>query len=151
MVRKIGREALQQREAALRAILGDAGYAALQQYSTTIPQRNVAEQLVAVLGQNAFNPREGPAPGNRLNGTVISQLQYRARFTQAGQQNGMSVVDWQAPITDAAIERAHSMLTPTQLAALKGLQATQALQFQLAPPPPGGALPMTMVMLSGPK
>jgi hypothetical protein len=167
MVRKIGKEVIQQREAALRATLGDAGFAAFQQYSATIPQRNVAEQLagqlyntnepltssqaeqlVAVLAQNGFEPRGGSTPGNTINGTVISQALYQARFVQAGQQGGMSVLDWQAPVTDAAIARASSVLTPAQLAALKQVQASQATQFQLAPPPPAAAVPMTMIMLS---
>lgn len=167
MVRKIGMEKMEQREAALRATLGDAGLAAFQQYSNTISQRNVAEQLagqlyntnepltsqqaerlVEILGQNAFNPRAGSAPGNTVNGTVISQSLYQARFVQAGQQGGMSVLDWQAPVTDAAIARAQSVLTPTQLAALKQVQANQAAQFLLAPPPPAASVPMTMIMLS---
>ncbi len=166
-VRKIGMEDIQQREAALRAILGDDGFTAYQQYSATISQRNVAgqlaaqlyntnepltaqqaEQLVEVLSQNAFNPRAESAPGNTINGTVVSQSVYSGRFIQVGQQGGMSVLDWQAPVTDAAIARAQSILTPAQFAALKQMQANQAVLFQLAPPPPPAAIPMLGIMLS---
>src|SRR5262249_5520646 len=130
MVRQEGVEAIQRREAALRATLGDAGFAAFEQYSSTIPQRNVAEQLagqlyntnepltsqqaeqlVQVLAQNQFNPRAGSAPGNTVNGAVIPQSTYQARVVQAGQQSGISMLDWQAPVTDAAIARAQSVLT----------------------------------------
>ncbi len=147
------REAYGRREAGLRAALGDEGFQAFQQYAGTIAARNVAEQmagrlydtnepltaqqakqLVEVLAQNPFNPRAGPAPGNTVNGTVISQQLYQARFAQALQQGGASPLDWQAPVTDAAIARAQSALTPSQFAALKQLQVSQAVQFQLAPP-----------------
>jgi RNA polymerase sigma factor (sigma-70 family) len=166
-VKKIGMEDIQQREAAMRAILGDDGFTAYQQYSATISQRNVAdqvaaqlyntnepltaqqaEQLVEVLTQNAFNPRAESAPGNTINGTVVSQSVYSGRLIQVGQQGGMSVLDWQAPVTDAAIARAQSILTPAQFAALKQMQANQAVLFQLAPPPPPTAIPSLGIMLS---
>jgi hypothetical protein len=158
---------MQRREAALHAILGDDGFATFKQYAATIPQRNVAEQLagqlyntnepltsrqaeqlVEILAQNEFKPRAGSAPGNTVNGTLIPDTLYNARFVQAGQQAGMSTLDWQAPVTDAAIARAQSVLTPTQWAALKQLQATQAMKFQLAPPIPAAALPSTIIMIS---
>jgi hypothetical protein len=40
-------------------------------------------------------------------------------------------------VTDAALTEAEAVLTPTQLAALRRIQAQQVLKFQLAPPPPG--------------
>ena len=167
MVRKFAVETIQRRDDTLRTTLGDAGFTTFQQYAATIPQRNVAEQLAAqlyntgepltaqqadqlveVLTQNAFNTRGEAAPGNTVNGTVVSQTVYSGRFLQAGQQNGMSLLDWQAPVTDAAVARAQAVLTPVQLAALKQVQANQAMQFQLAPPPGATAIPMLSIMLS---
>lgn len=166
MVSESVREAMQRREAGLRAVLGDEGFKAFAQYRDTIFQRNVAEQmagqlyntnepltaqqaekLVVVLAQNPFNPRGGSASGNTVNGTVISQQLYQARFVQALQQNGASPLDWQAPVTDAAIARAQSVLTPTQLAALKQVQASQAMQFQLAPPARASSVGVTAASL----
>ena len=169
MMSKTGREAMQRREAGLRAVLGDGGFAAFKQYTGTIPHRNVAEQmagqlyntdepltaqqadrLVEILAENGFNRQDPSAPGNTVNGTVISQQLYQARFAQALKDGGTSPLDWQAPVTDAAITRAQSVLTPTQLAALKQVQASQAVQFQLAPPAAGaGATAATVAALIG--
>jgi hypothetical protein len=51
-------------------------------------------------------------------------------------------------VSDAAIAPAQSVLTPSQLAALKQVQANEAAQLLLAPPPPAAAVPMTAIMLS---
>jgi hypothetical protein len=150
-------EAMQRRQDEIRAALGDEGFKAFNQFANTISARNVAEQmagrlyntnepltaqqadrLVEILGQNRLNLKAGSAPGNTVNGTVITQQLHADRLTQALQQGGASPLDWQLPVTDAAIARAHSVLTPTQLAALKQVQAEQAVQFQLAPLSQGG-------------
>jgi hypothetical protein len=68
---------------------------------------------------------------------------------QSTQQTGMSSLDWRAPVTDAAVARAESILTPTQFAALRQLQAQQVAQYQLAPPPPANS--PAAVKLSGGK
>jgi hypothetical protein len=46
---------------------------------------------------------------------------------------------WATPITDAALERMQSILTPRQFSALRELQAQQAASYKLAPPSPKGA------------
>jgi hypothetical protein len=60
------------------------------------------------------------------------------------QQSGMTLYDWQTPITDAAMSQAQAILAPAQFAALQRLQAQQVTELQLAPPPPRGtATPAT--------
>ena len=148
---------LQQRvNAATRAALGDDGFKSFQQYVALIPERNVADQLasqlydttepltsaqadqlVRVLAQNRFTPQSSPAPSATLNGNFVDAQAYARRRAQEMQQNGMSNLSWMAPVTDAALGRAETVLTPGQLAALRQVQAQQALQFQLAPLPAG--------------
>jgi hypothetical protein len=168
MFMKTAREAMQRREAGLRAVLGDEGFTAMQQYHDTISARNVAEQmagqlydtsepltaqqagrLVEILAENRFNPRDASAPGNTVNGNVIPLQVYQSRFVQAMKDGGTSPLDWQAPVTDAAIARAQSVLTLTQLAALKQVQVRQALQFQLAPPAGARSIGVTAAGLLG--
>jgi uncharacterized protein (DUF1778 family) len=48
----------------------------------------------------------------------------------------MPSLDWQAPVTDAAITSAQSVLTTAQLAVLQEIQAQQVIQYQTAPPTP---------------
>jgi RNA polymerase sigma factor (sigma-70 family) len=156
MVVESARDAFRQRDASLRAVLGDEGLKAMQKYQGTMYDRNVAEQmagrlystdepltaqqaerLMQVLAENPYQRRAGSLPGNTVNGMEISEELYTARYAQAMKEGGMSRLDWQAPVTDAALARAQAVLTPTQLTVLKQVQATQAVQFQLAPPPPG--------------
>jgi RNA polymerase sigma factor (sigma-70 family) len=149
------REKKQAAQADLRAQLGDERFQKFAQYSGTIPERNVADQLASqlydtdapltapqadqlaqILAQNRFKPEAKPSPTSTLNGTFITTQAIRGRVGQAMQQGGMNLLDWQAPVTDAAIARAESVLSPAQVAALKQLQAQQVTQIQLAPPPP---------------
>lgn len=142
-------------EAKLAALLGDEQFRAFQRYTSTIAERNVAdqiasqlyytdtpltgqqaEQLAQVLVQNRFTPQAEPSPTSTLNGTFITPQALNARVGQAMQQGGMNLMDWLAPVTDAAIARAQTVLAPPQLAMLKQVQAQQVTQFQLAPPPP---------------
>jgi hypothetical protein len=58
---------------------------------------------------------------------------------QAMQQGGQTMLDWRAPITDAAITKAETVLTAPQLATLRQMQAQQLAQFQISPPPPAGS------------
>ena len=149
------REKKQASQANLRVLLGDERFQQFAKYSSTVPERNVADQLVSqlydtaepltaqqanqlaqVLAQNRFTPQSSPSPTSTLNGTFITPQAISGRVGQAMQQGGMNLLDWQAPVTDAAIARAESLLSPAQLAALKQLQAQQVTQIQLAPPPP---------------
>ena len=72
-----------------------------------------------------------------MNGTFITPQAMTGRRGQAMQQQGMNLMDWLAPVTDAALARAQAVLTPAQFAALQQIQAQQVTQIQLAPPPPG--------------
>jgi RNA polymerase sigma factor (sigma-70 family) len=147
-------------EASLRSALGDDLYGKYKQYGNTIPERNVtdqlasqlyytdapltaqqAEQLAQVLVQSRFTPQPTPSSGNTLGGTFISPQAFSRRIAQTMQQGGMTMLDFAAPVTDAALERAQAVLTPAQLGVLQQVQAQQAAQFQLAPPPPGQSKP----------
>lgn len=155
---RIAMEQKQRVEAELRATLGPDGIKAFQQYSAMIPERNVtdqmasqlyytdepltasqANQLAQILAQNRFAPQSVPSPANTMNGTVITPKAFISRAGQAMQQGGMTMLDWTAPVTDAAIAKAEAVLTPAQFAALKRVQAQQVAQFQIAPPPPSGS------------
>ncbi len=147
-------------EASLRSALGDELYGKYKQYGNTIPERNVtdqlasqlyytdtpltaqqAEQLAQVLAQSRFTPQPMPSPGNTLAGTFITPEAFGRRVAQTMQQGGMTMLDWTAPVTDTALERAQTVLAPAQLAVLQQVQAQQAAQFQLAPPRPGQPKP----------
>lgn len=143
-----------------RAALGDDGYKAMQQFFPEILRWNVAdqvasqlydtkepltgpqaEQLVGILKESRHRPEAASEPGNRVNGVVITRQARVARMVQESAA-GMSTVEQQEPITDAAIARAQAVLTPPQLAVLKQVQARQALEFQVAPPPAFGPKPV---------
>lgn len=145
----------QETRARLHELLGDDGLRRFAQFSNLIPERNVAdrlaehlyhtaepltatqgEQLTQALAQHRFTPRPTPGPTNTLAGTFISPVTFNGRMGQAMQQNGMNQLDWQAPVTDAALDGARAILTPRQFAALQRLQSRQVTEFQLAPPPP---------------
>ncbi|MEO5960115.1 MAG: hypothetical protein ABIZ49_08620, partial [Opitutaceae bacterium] len=137
----------------LRAVLGDENYKAYHQYSAAIPERNVvdqvggllylsetpltaqqAEQLTQVLMQTRYSGQPTASPTTTLNGTLLTRQAFVARMTQ--QRDQLPSLDWSAPVTDAAIARAETVLSPAQLAALRQVQAQQLAQFQIAPPPP---------------
>jgi len=140
----------------LHTLMGDELFKRFQQYTGTIPERNVADQVAAqlyytdtpltapqadqlaqVLAQNRFSGQPKPSPTTTMNGTFITPRALSARVGQVMQQQGMTMIDWLAPVTDAAVARAQTVLTPAQLAALQQVQAQQVTQIQLAPPPPG--------------
>jgi hypothetical protein len=155
---KLGAEQKEKFENGLRAALGDDGYKAFQHYGATLPERNVvdelggrlylsdtplkaeqAEQLAQILQQNRYTGQPTASPTTTMNGTLLTRQVLISAIGQSTQQSGMSSLDWRAPVTDAAIARAESILTPAQLAALRQLQAQQVAQFQLAPPPPAAS------------
>jgi RNA polymerase sigma factor (sigma-70 family) len=152
------RERAQATVASLRALLGEERFKQFQQFASAIPERNVADQVAArlyytatpltapqaerlaqVLAQNRFAPQGGPSPSSTLNGTFITPQMLSGRVGQAMQQGGMTLLDWLAPVTDAALAQAGNVLSPAQLKVLEEVQAQQAIQFQLAPPPPSAA------------
>jgi RNA polymerase sigma factor (sigma-70 family) len=142
-------------QAGIKELLGDDAFRQFQQYSATIPERNVAEQvagrlaqgevpltgaqaerLMQVLAQNRYAPQPTPSPRNTIGGTFVGPDAFKARVGQAMQQSGMTMLDWPAPITDAALGQAKAVLSPAQLEVLQQVQAQQLTQFQLAPPAP---------------
>jgi len=147
-------------QANLHTLLGDDRFQQFQQYAGTMPERNVADQVAAqlyytdapltgqqadqlaqILAQSRYSGQPKPSPTTTMNGTFISQQALKGRVGQVMQQQGMNLMDWQAPVTDAAVARAQTVLTPAQLAVLQQVQAQQVTQIQLAPPPPGAAGP----------
>lgn len=120
----------------IKATLGDAGYAQYQQYQQTAPQRNVvnqleqslsytstplsasqSEQLVQILASN------GPANSAANNNRAAIAATFGVGFGGNGPMG---------QITDAAINQSQSVLSASQVQALRQLQQTQQAQQQLA-------------------
>ncbi len=150
------RQNTQDMQAKLHALMGDDLFKRFAQFAGTIPERNVADQVAAqlyytdapltapqadqlaqILAQNRYSGQPKPTPTTTMNGTFITPQAMTGRRGQAMQQQGMNLMDWLAPVTDAALARAQAVLTPAQFAALQQIQAQQVTQIQLAPPPPG--------------
>jgi RNA polymerase sigma factor (sigma-70 family) len=146
-----------------RALLGDERYRQFVDFRGVIPEVNVADELAAqlydtdhpltaqqaselvrVLKEHRYRSGSAPAPTNTFNGAFISDATQQASLTESNLTNGnitLPALDWRAPITDAAIARAAGVLTSSQLAALRQLQARQVVQFALAPAIAPGATP----------
>ncbi len=142
----------------LRTLLGDERYQQFSAYRKTIPELNVADQLasqlydsatpltaaqanqlVGILQENRFDKKSIPSAANTLNGIFIPDQANQAGMGQSNLVNGdimMPGIDWRAPVTDAAVARAETILVPAQIAALRRMQAQQSAQLLLAPPPP---------------
>jgi RNA polymerase sigma factor (sigma-70 family) len=142
-----------------RAMLGDERTKRFADAFKATPERNVADQLagrlyytesaltaqqadqlVKILGGSRLNPQAQGTPESTMNATPIAPRALQGALAQALQQGGLSLLDWHAPVSDAALAKASSVLSPVQLAALKRVQAEQVTQLQLAPPPPAGFL-----------
>jgi hypothetical protein len=143
----------------LRVMLGDERAKQFLDFGRTTAERNVADQLagrlyytdsaltsqqadqlVQILAQGRLSPQATGSPAATMNGNSISRNALNGALAQAMQQGGLSLLDWNAPVSDAAIAKAEAVLSPVQLAALKRVQAEQVMQLQLAPPPPPGFL-----------
>lgn len=121
-------------DANIRQTLGDAQFTQYQNYEQTLPQRNVVNQLSQALSYSA-----APLQAFQVDQLVnILAANAPARSQAANAWFGMgpmaagtlvSVRD--APITDAAVTQAASVLTPPQLAALQQLQGEQQAQRQI--------------------
>lgn len=142
----------------LRTLLGDERFRQFTAYRKSIPEINAADQLagllyagdtpltpaqarqlVQVLQENRFDKRATPSPTNMFNGAFIPDSANQAAMVQSNLMFGdimMPGIDWRAPVTDAAVARAASILAPAQISALRQMQAQQAAQMLLAPPPP---------------
>lgn len=128
----------------IKATIGDAGYAQLQQYDQTLPQRNVVnqlqqslsytsapltdaqtEQLVQILAANA------PQRQNNQGVDAGGGGGLRAAFAGGGGFGGGGFGGGGATITTAAVTQASSLLSAQQVQALQQLQQTQQAQQQM--------------------
>ncbi len=122
----------------LKSTLGDAGFAQLQQYDQTMPQRNVVNQLQQSLSYTSSPLTDAQtdqliqilaanAP-QRQNGTTADAGGFgggfRAAFGGGGPGGG-------ATITPNAVIQAQTVLSTTQFQALQQLQQTQQAQQQM--------------------
>lgn len=143
----------------IKAAIGDAGFAQLQHYEQTLPQRNLvndlsqrlnfsdmplstaqAEQLVQIL---AANQPEGRNPGATGASTGAPTSSGRGGLSGGGtvsfggrggfslSAGGDSRGGSTAQVTAAAVAQAQSVLAPSQLAALQQIQQQQQTQQQL--------------------
>ena len=143
----------------IKAALGDAGFAQLQQFEQTQPQRTLVndlsqrlsysdmplspaqgEQLVQILAANqperrnpgvAGTPTGAPPPGGRggLFGGGIASIGGPGGFSFSA--GGDSRGGATAQVTAGAVAQAQSVLAPSQLAALQQIQQQQQTQQQL--------------------
>jgi hypothetical protein len=144
----------------LRGVLGDDGARKFADYGKLVPAWNVAEQLagrlydtgdpltptqarefVAVLQNNPYRVGTDNLPGSTLAGEAVVLDGARGLSNLVHGDLMMPGLAWNAPITDAALDRARGILTPRQIAALRVLQAQQVASYQLAPPAAKGAAP----------
>jgi RNA polymerase sigma factor (sigma-70 family) len=148
----------------VRNVLGDAGAKRFADYQRGVPENNVADrlagqlsatetpltapqalQLIEILKVNRYDKNGPPSPGNTLGGTFLSPDKIDAAMKLSNLVNGSLIMPgrlaWQAPVTDAALAQAQTILSPAQLAALRQLQAEQLANYSLAPPVPKGATP----------
>ncbi|MEO5960580.1 MAG: hypothetical protein ABIZ49_03170, partial [Opitutaceae bacterium] len=103
---------------------------ASQLYYTDSPlTAQQAVQLIQVLAQNRYRQKSDTMGGVSLPADLASGL-----LAQPMAQTMPWMID--ALVTDAAIARAADAITPTQLAALKVLQAQQVAELQIVPPVP---------------
>ena len=122
-------------DSTIRTTLGDAAFTQYQTYEQTLPQRNTVSQLDARLSYS-----EQPLSPTQTD-QLISILANTAKPTNAaansaggnanpGRPNGIFNPNG-APITDAAIAQAQTVLTPTQVSAMTQLQQEQQAQAAL--------------------
>lgn len=152
---KLLADAQAQSDANIKAAIGDTGFAALQQYNQTMPQRNLVnqlqqqlgssapltsdqtEQLVQILaatspqrgGLNAGGAGGGGYGGGGFGGGGLGGIGVLAGGLGGGGRGGFGGGGTQ--ITTAAITQAQAVLAPAQLQALQQLQQTQQIQRQI--------------------
>lgn len=143
----------------LRTLLGSEVFDDYMEYSFQVPVQNTVGELASRLYATdaplssqqgaqleglllrAGFLRGGSASGsavemNQMGGVFVRPELVESALAQAMLHGGMTNLEWNAPISDLAFEQAKSVLTPTQLAALRNLQAQQLAALQLAPPSP---------------
>jgi hypothetical protein len=124
-LRKLTEEAQAEVDANIKVALGETRFDQYQNYETTQPQRTVISQLDQRLSYTS----------TPLNSTQSEFLVNALAASNAPAADQGAPGNWGGPgrtaITDDVIQRAQSILTPDQLAALKQLQAEQQAQQQV--------------------
>jgi hypothetical protein len=136
----------------LRDLLGDR-FPLGGQYMATLAERNVsdrlaaqlyftdapltgqqADQLTEILAQAFVNKKSESAASNTMGGQPIPTDLMRLAMLQPAVQ----AMPWlrEAPVMDGMLQRAAGILAPSQLAALKMIQAQQVAELKLTPPRP---------------
>lgn len=152
---KLIADAQAQSDSAIKAAIGDSGFAALQQYNQTMPQRNVvsqlqqqlsytapltndqSEQLVALLASNA-GQNQGFGGGRGFGGGGGGGFG-GGGFGGGGFGGGIGALmggggggfGGGTQITTAEITQAQTFLSPAQVQALQQLQQSQQAQQQV--------------------
>ncbi|MFA5058316.1 MAG: hypothetical protein WC485_09400 [Opitutaceae bacterium] len=119
----------------IRQTLGDGQFAQYQNYEQTLPQRNLVNQLSQSLSYTSTPLQDYQA--NQLVNILAANAPVQNQgagglFAMAGPMAGGIFYNRGAPVTDAAITQAQTVLSPPQLAALQQLQAQQQAQQQMA-------------------
>jgi hypothetical protein len=158
--RKLVTETQNQLNNAIKAAIGDSGFAQLTNYERTIPQRNLvsdlehrlsytqvplgpaqAAQLVQVLAANPSpRPAAATAPGQQSGaatanaGAIVRNAMTSVpgvgQLLGATDDTGRTAVPGY-PISQAALDQAQAFLSPPQLAALQSLQRQQQAQQEM--------------------
>lgn len=156
--RKLMTDMRDQLDSSIKSVIGDGGFAQLQNFEQTFPQRSIvndlqqrlsysdtpltrsqAEQLVQILAANTpqrpMDTTVPAPPGGRVPieaGLVVGMM-------GAGPGGGVinAVFDGgrgvnSAPVSEAALNQAQAVLSQPQLAALQQLQQQQQAQQELA-------------------
>lgn len=118
-------------DAAIRATLGEAGYAEYQFYNQSQPQRAVVSQLENKLSYGGAPLAQSQS--DQLVRILAESASTQAGSTRSGRGGGGFGGRGSAPtggttVTDEALARAQSILSSPQLEALKQLQAEQQAQ-----------------------
>ncbi len=144
------RQSDEESDQAIRALLGDGGFAQYQSFDSTLGQRatveNLAvqlgyagvplsaaqqEQLIAVLAQNGTG--ESPGGPGGMDGPRNGGGRMAALFGRdATPEQVQTVLDNAAAHDAAALRQASAFLTPVQVAALREAQQDSADQLRLA-------------------
>jgi len=109
-----------EREAKLRALLGDDGYRQYQEFDRT----NTARRFAAQVGEAMYFTAT-PLTADQA-GALVQILSQNSSDYQKGRSVSLSSVNW-----DAALEHARTVMTESQLAAFAGLRDQNQFQQEL--------------------
>lgn len=155
--RKLITDAQNEVNASIKGVIGEAGFAQLQSYEQTLPQRSLvndlqqrlstadaplsstqADQLVQILAANSpartsTNASTTTPPAAPPDGRGFGPPGGRGGELAGMLAGGGPMFDGarSATITDAAVAQSQTVLTPTQLSALQQMQRQQQAQQQL--------------------